>query len=109
MGKKNRKHKSKTEPVDIPNHTNNKPQKISHFRTEQERRFESLNIIYQLKQNNLTSEYPAIKELLEKLNIYVLMGQRMEINIPFPEKQKRIKGVLAIHKGEEVVVVLTSM
>jgi hypothetical protein len=30
----------------------------------------------------------------------------MEINIPFPEKQKLITGVLATHKREEVVVVM---
>jgi len=100
MSKKNRNRTKKTSTPDI---------KTSQFRTEQERRFETLNIIYQLKQNNITSDYPAIRELLEMLNLYVLMGQRMEINIPFPEKQKRIKGVLAIHKGEEVVVVMKQL
>ena len=100
MGKKSRKGKKKS----LDN--TNKPLAYSQFRTEQERRFETLNIIYQLKQNGLSSEFPAIKELLEKLNLYVLVGQRMVINIPFPEKQKLITGVLATHKREEVVVVM---
>ena len=75
-------------------------------RNEQERRFETLNIIYQLKQNNITSKYPAIRTLLELMNTYVIYGDRIEVNIPFPEMKKRIKGVLASHKYEEVVVVL---
>jgi hypothetical protein len=76
------------------------------YRTEHERRLESLNIIYQLKQNNLSSEYPAIKKLLEELSQYVIIGSRKEISIPFPEQNKHIKGVLAIHKKEECMVVL---
>ena len=96
MGKKNKqrkKDKQKENPQD-------------HYRNEQERRIETLNIIYQLKQNNLTAGFPAIRELLEKLNTYVQLGIDISINIPFPEKNKRIKGKLAVHKSEEVVVVL---
>ena len=60
-----------------------------------ERRFETLNIIYQLKQNNLTSEYPAIRELLDKLNTYVETGLDIFVNIPFPEKNKTNKGKIS--------------
>ena len=75
-------------------------------RNVDERRFETLNIIYQLRQNNLTSVYPAIRELLDKLNAYVETGLDIFVNIPFPEKNKRIKGKLAVHKSEEVVIVM---
>lgn len=80
--------------------------KSSNQRTYEDRKYESLNIIYQLKQNGLTSEYPAVAELLEKLNTFVLTGINCDIYIPFPEKNKVIKGKLSNHKGEEVVVFL---
>ena len=75
-------------------------------RSKQERQFETLNVIHQLKQNNISSEYPAIKELLYKLQTYVSNGEKMEFNIPFPEMRKVIKGYLPIYKDEECVVVL---
>ena len=75
-------------------------------RTKDERRFETLNIIYQLKQNNITSEYPAVRELLEKMNEYVVKGETVEINIPFPEKNKIIKGTLPRFKSEKPMVML---
>lgn len=78
----------------------------SRKRSKEERQFESLNVIHQLKQNNISSEYPAIKELLYKLQTYVSSGEKMEFNIPFPEMRKVIKGYLPIYKDEECVVVL---
>ena len=75
-------------------------------RTIEERRFETLNIIYQLKQNNITSEFPAVRELLEKMNEYVIKGETIEINIPFPEKNKIIKGTLPLFKSEKPMVML---
>ena len=75
-------------------------------RTFEERKFESLNIIYQLKQNGLSSSYPAITELLRKLNDFVVSGIECELNIPFPEKNKIIKGKLTNRKAEDVVVLL---
>ena len=98
MGKKTDKKKKKDKMKDKI--------KNDRQRNEQERRFETLNIIYQLKQNNITSKYPAIRELLNKMHTYVVTGDRIEINIPFPEMNKRIKGVLASHKYEEVVIML---
>jgi hypothetical protein len=78
----------------------------SKYRTKQERQFEVLNIIYQLKQNELTSRDPEVRELLTIMNDYVLTGERKEIRIPFPRIEKTIKGVLAIHKGEKCVLML---
>ena len=39
-----------------------------------------------------------------KLKEYISEGERLIINIPFPEINRRIKGVLAINKSEEVVI-----
>ena len=76
------------------------------IRTQEERRFETLNIIYQLKQNGLTGEYSAVKELVGKLNEYVENEKTVDINIPFPEKNKVIKGKLPIMKYEKPMVML---
>lgn len=76
------------------------------YRTKDERRHETLNIIYQLKENKISSDYPAIKKLIEKLNEYVNEGNSITFTIPFPEMNKKIKGILPIHKKEKCVVVL---
>ncbi len=81
---------------------------IKYFRNEAERRYETLNIIYQMKQNNLHSYYPAIRKLLELLNTYVKEGKRININIPFPELKKNIVGVLEVNKKYKCEIVLKS-
>ena len=78
-------------------------------RTEQERRHETLNILYQLKQQEYSSNYDAIRTLIGKMNDYVSLGIDIELDIPFPEKNKIIKGKLPIYKIEEPVVFLTKM
>jgi hypothetical protein len=78
-------------------------------RNKQERHFETINVIAKLKDNNIGTHYPAIKELLYKLNDYVEVGEKMEFSIPFPEMRKVIKGYLPLYKDEECVVVLRHM
>lgn len=81
---------------------------IKYYRNEAERRYETLNIIYQMKQNNLHSYYPAIRKLLDLLNIYVKEGKRIIIDIPFPELKKRIIGTLEVNKKYKCEIVLKS-
>lgn len=100
MVKKTKEHREKMQ------QRKEKKLKLQECRTQEERRFETLNIIYQLKQNGLTSSYPAVKTLLEKLDEYVKKEETIEINIPFPERNKVIKGKLPICKSEEAVVML---
>ena len=100
MGKKGKEHREK-----IRKRKEKQLQRIN-MRTQQERRFETLNIIYQLKQNGLTSQYDAIKELICKLNEYVEKEETIDIHIPFPEKNKIIKGKLPIMKTEKPMVML---
>lgn len=88
------------EPKQIPN---------PNHRNEDERRQESLQILYQLKQHGITSKFPAIHTLIQELTRYVKEGMRIQLNIPFPEMNKIIKGVLAIHKREECTVVMKHM
>jgi hypothetical protein len=75
-------------------------------RNKQERHFETLNIISKLKENNIGTQFEAVKQLLYKLNDYVVIGEKMEFTIPFPEMNKVIKGHMPIYKDEECVVVL---
>lgn len=103
MVKKDKAYKEKME------QRREKQQTTSHIRTKEERRHETLNIIYQMKQNNITSEYDATKQLIMKLNEYVNKEETIEFTIPFPEKNKLIKGTLPIMRNEEPVVVLKQL
>lgn len=100
MVKKDKAHREKME------QRKEKKKRAIHIRSKEERRHETLNIIYQMKQNNLTSEHDAIKQLIMKLNEYVEKEETIEFAIPFPEKNKLIKGTLPIMRNEDPVVVL---
>jgi hypothetical protein len=50
--------------------------------------------------------YESIKILYEKLQTYIQVGERIELNIPFNEYNCTIKGVLAVNKNEQVWVKL---
>lgn len=83
--------------------------KIKHQRTEVERRLETLNILFRLKESGYSGNFEAIRELVEKLNEYVVNGKDTEINIPFPEKNKKIIGKLFINKKYESIVKVTDL
>ena len=82
---------------------------IKNQRTEVERRLETLNMLYRLKESGYSGNFNAIRELVEKLNEYVINGKDTEINIPFPEKNKRIIGKLFINKKYESMVKVTNL
>jgi len=83
--------------------------KIKNQRTEVERRLETLNMLYRLKESGYSGNFDAIRGLVEKLNEYVINGKDTEINIPFPEKNKRIIGKLFINKKYESMVKVTNL
>lgn len=76
------------------------------LRDEAHRRFETLNIICKMKENNLTSSYPAIKTLLEILNNYVITGKEQKTIIDFPQLNKYIKVYLPLETDKECIVVM---
>lgn len=82
---------------------------MKHPRNEAERRIETLNILYRLKENGYSGKYDAVKDLICKLNEYVTSGKNVEFNIPFPEFNKRIVGNLYVNKKHECVVKITSL
>ena len=76
------------------------------FRTKEERQNEVATIIKQLSEFELNMVYEPIRKLYMIFKKYINEGSREEINIPFPEINRRIKGVLAISVKEEVWVSL---
>ena len=74
------------------------------YRTKEQRQ-ESIKLILQnLSEFQLNVLYEPIRKLYESFKEYINEGNRLEINIPFPEINRRIKGVLAISMREEVWV-----
>ena len=89
---------------------NNKKQKIKkikkepEYRTKQQRQNEVKILISKINELHLTTEYKAIQEFYNLMFKYINDGERIIINIPFPEIKKTIEGVLAINIKEEVAV-----
>jgi hypothetical protein len=77
------------------------------MRTQLERQNEVKPILLKLKALRLTpAAYTSIKTLYQQLQIYIQEGERIELNIPFPEYNVTIKGLLAASKAERVWVKL---
>ena len=76
------------------------------YRNKKERQEEVKNIIMQLSDFNLNPKYEPIKKLYMLFKEYINEDKRIKVNIPFPEINRRIKGLLAISKSEEVTIAL---
>jgi len=90
MGKKNRKKGDKRVKKEIV------------YRTKEERQNEVKEILNKLSEFDLNMTYEPIKKLYQIFKEYIQEGNRIEVNIPFPEINRRIKGILAISVREEV-------
>ena len=85
----------------------NKPKrekKPQQHRTKEERQNEVKVIIQKLNDLQFSPIYSPIQQLYIKCKEYIEKGERIELNIPFLEIQRCIKGVLAISTREEVWV-----
>ena len=78
--------------------------KEKQYRTKEERQNEVKHILEQLSEFQLNPSYEPVKKLYLKFKEYINEGQRITVNIPFPEINRRIKGVLAINKREDVTI-----
>lgn len=83
-----------------------KEKKAPEYRDKKERQQEVANILKQLSDFNLNPTYEPIKKLYQQFKEYIATGDRIIVNIPFQEVNRRIKGVLAINKREEVTIAL---
>ena len=72
------------------------------YRTKEQRENEVKEILNQLTSFNLNMKYEPIKKLYNLFRIYINDDKRIDINIPFPEINRRIKGLLARNIREEV-------
>ena len=83
-------------------------ERMIRIRTKEDRQMEATKIIQSLQTLNLNpGDYEPIRVLYNLLRTYIQDGERIEVNIPFPEIHKQIVGVLAIRLTEPVVVKLT--
>ena len=84
-----------------------KAQRSIEYRSKEERQNEAKKILAKLCELRLNSDYDEVKQLISNLQTYIQTGERMEINIPFPAIGRTIKGVLAVNKREQVVVMMS--
>jgi len=71
-------------------------------RTREERQEEARKILAKLTELQLNVTYEPIQMLYKRLNEYIEKGERITVNIPFPEINRRIRGILAISVREMV-------
>ena len=76
------------------------------YRTKEQRQEEVKNVLTQLSEFELTPAYEPVKKLYDFFRTYIDTGDRIVVNIPFPMINRRIKGVLAINKREDVTIAL---
>ena len=81
-----------------------KEKKIPIYRNKEERKEEVKILINKLAELQISSEYDAIKQFYKLLAKYISDGERIIVNIPFPEISKRIEGILPVNKLEEVTI-----
>ena len=78
------------------------------YRTQDGRKEEVKIILTKLTEFDINIKYEPIKKLYVLFREYIKNGDRIEINIPFPEIDRRIKGLLATSVREEVWINLKS-
>lgn len=72
------------------------------YRTKEQRQEEVKNILKQLTEFDLGIKYEPIRKLYQIFKTYIGEGDKIKVNIPFPEINRRIKGLLAISIRENV-------
>ena len=83
-----------------------KEKKAPEYRSKEERQSEVKHVLEQLNEYQLNTKYEPVKKLYLNFKEYISKGERLIVNIPFPEINRRIKGILAINKREDVVISL---
>lgn len=76
------------------------------YRTKEQRQEEVKEVLKQLNEFDLNIKYEPIKKLYKLFKEYINEDRRLEVNIPFPEINRRIKGLLAISVNENVWIKL---
>jgi dihydroorotate dehydrogenase len=79
------------------------------IKTQEERRAEVRPIIEKLTELNITVMEPPIKDLFSKMRLFVQIGEKIEINIPYPKTNQIIEGVLHPKIGKRTWVKMTTV
>ena len=79
------------------------------IKTQEERRAEVRPIIEKLTEMNITVLEPPIKDLFSKMRLFVQIGEKTEINIPYPKTNQIIEGVLHPKIGKRTWVKMTTV
>ena len=106
MGKKDKGTKAYKDKMNAKKEKRQQQMDDANYRDQNERREETLQVIYQLQKNNIDSKFDAIQTLLSEMTDYVINGNEKDFSIPFPEMNKVIKGQLYLHKDKQCVVVM---
>jgi len=89
---------------------NPKPTVSSSDRTKEERQAQVRPILEKLTELKLhASKFDAIKKLMLQMKEYVANGEPQQVNIEFPEFNRRIKGTLETNRWTESVIKMTEM
>lgn len=83
-----------------------KPRREIIYRTKEQRQNEIREVLKRLSYLELTPRYEPVKKLYIQIKKYIDDGDRIEINIPFPMINRRIKGLLAASVSEQVWIKL---
>jgi hypothetical protein len=90
--KSNKKNKINTLPISL--------------RSPIERQQEIRPIIEKLSELQLTAQYESVQKIMKVFSLFIKDGGSFDINIPFPEVNKRFKGLLTDNKKYEIWVKL---
>lgn len=87
-------------------HKKNKIKKQIQYRTKEERAAEIKHILLQLTHFDLNMQYEPIKQLYKLFKKYINDAERIIVSIPFPQINRRIKGLLPLNKKEHATIAL---
>ena len=76
------------------------------YRTKEQRQEQVKEVLNKLSEFDLNIKYEHVKKLYNLFKEYIQEDRRIEVNIPFPDIKRRIKGLLAISINEETWISL---
>tara|TARA_A100001015_G_scaffold91931_1_gene102309 strand:+ start:127 stop:372 length:246 start_codon:yes stop_codon:yes gene_type:complete len=78
-------------------------------RNNEQKKLIILEIIKKINELNLSTEYPSIKTLYELFKEYLDNDYSININIPFPEINRKIIGLLPINLKNKPIIKIINL
>ena len=79
------------------------------LRSKDERQEEIRTILEKLSELQLTAQYESVQKIIKIFSSFINDGGSFNINIPFPEINKRFKGLLTDNKKYQIFVKLENI